>query len=155
LFYGAWIAIAGWGAVVATFFPVFLLMATLGIWLFYIQHTFEEAYWRHHQHWDFTDAALKGSSFYKLPRLLQWFSGNVGYHHVHHLSPKIPNYLLERCHQENEIFKAVPTITIRESVEILRYNPALWDSVQQRLISIEEAEFWYSTKVNTISKQFG
>ena len=76
-----------------------------GVWLFYVQHQFEDAYWERDD-WDFTAAALKGSSFYKLPRILQWFSGNIGFHHIHDLSPRIPNYNLERCHRSDPTFQA-------------------------------------------------
>jgi len=72
-----------------------------GIWLFYVQHQFENAYWERNEDWEYTAAALKGSSFYKLPKVLQWFSGNIGFHHIHHLSPRIPNYNLERCHKSD------------------------------------------------------
>ena len=77
----------------------------VGVWMFYIQHQFEDAYWEPHENWDYTAAALQGSSFYKLPRVLQWFSGNIGFHHVHHLSSRIPNYNLERCHNSHPIFQ--------------------------------------------------
>ena len=71
--------------------PVMMIGTSAGIWLFYVQHQFDGVYWERHPEWDYVDAALKGSSFYKLPRVLQWFSGNIGFHHIHHLSPRIPN----------------------------------------------------------------
>src|SRR5262249_17330530 len=76
-----------------------------GIWLFYVQHQFERAYWERSEDWDYSAAALKGSSFYKLPKIMQWFSGNIGFHHIHHLSPRIPNYHLEKCHEAEPIFQ--------------------------------------------------
>ncbi|RME51598.1 MAG: fatty acid desaturase, partial [Deltaproteobacteria bacterium] len=78
-----------------------------GIWLFYLQHQFEDAYWEREEAWDYTAAALRGSSYYKLPKILQWFSGNIGFHHIHHLSPRIPNYNLERCHRSHPMFQEV------------------------------------------------
>jgi hypothetical protein len=78
---------------------VLLVASVAGVWLFYVQHQFEGVYWERREEWDYCTAALKGSSFYKLPKILQWFSGNIGFHHIHHLSPRIPNYNLEKCHR--------------------------------------------------------
>jgi len=78
-----------------------------GLWLFYVQHQFAGAYWAHSEQWSYTDAALQGSSFYKLPRILQWFTGNIGFHHIHHLSPRIPNYHLQQCHEADPFFKTI------------------------------------------------
>ena len=104
-----------------------------GIWLFYIQHQFEDAYWERDEQWDYTSAALKGSSYYKLPRVLQWFSGNIGFHHIHHLSPNIPNYNLERCHNADPIFQQVKPITLFASFASLKYR--LWDEPTRKLVS--------------------
>ncbi|MCB1278536.1 MAG: fatty acid desaturase [Prosthecobacter sp.] len=103
-----------------------------GVWLFYIQHQFEDAYWERHEDWDYTAAALQGSSFYKLPRILQWFSGNIGFHHIHHLSSRIPNYNLERCHHSHPVFQQVKPITIRTSLKSLAYR--LWDEQLNKLV---------------------
>jgi len=89
-----------------------LLAGSAGIWLFYVQHQFEDAYWENGESWSYADAALKGSSFLKLPRVLQFCSGNIGYHHVHHLSARIPNYNLQRAHDENPMLQAVPTLSL-------------------------------------------
>lgn len=105
---------------------------TVGVWLFYVQHQFEGVNWRRHNDWDYWFAALEGSSSYKLPRILQWFSGNIGFHHIHHLSPRIPNYYLEKCHNENPLFQRAPTVTLRSSLESLRYQ--LWDEARHRLV---------------------
>src|SRR5882672_7800012 len=86
-----------------------------GFWLFYVQHQFEGVYWERGEEWDYAAAALQGSSFYKLPRVLQWFSGNIGFHHIHHLSPRIPNYNLEKCHQANPVFQSVKPVTLFSS----------------------------------------
>jgi acyl-lipid omega-6 desaturase (Delta-12 desaturase) len=104
-----------------------------GIWLFYIQHQFEDAYWERDEQWDYTAAALQGSSYYKLPRILQWLSGNIGFHHIHHLSPNIPNYNLERCHRADPIFEQVKPITLFASFKSLAYR--LWDEQARKLVS--------------------
>jgi omega-6 fatty acid desaturase (delta-12 desaturase) len=102
-----------------------------GLWLFYVQHQFEDAYWER-EDWDFTAAALKGSSFYKLPRILQWFSGNIGFHHIHHLSPRIPNYNLERCHRSDPMFRDVKPVTLMASLRLITLR--LWDENAKKLI---------------------
>ena len=104
----------------------------LGIWMFYVQHQFEDVYWEREEHWDFTAAALEGSSFYKLPKVLQWFSGNIGFHHIHHLSSRIPNYNLERCHKSDPIFQQVKPITFFTSLKSLTLR--LWDEEKRRLV---------------------
>jgi omega-6 fatty acid desaturase (delta-12 desaturase) len=112
--------------------PVVTLAAAAGVWLFYVQHQFEGVYWERRQNWDFVEAALRGSSFYKLPRFLQWFTGNIGFHHIHHLSPAIPNYNLERCHRENRPLQAVTSVTLWSSMKALSFR--LWDERQKRLV---------------------
>ena len=109
-----------------------------GIWLFYIQHQFEDAYWERGERWDYTAAALRGSSYYKLPQMLQWFSGNIGFHHIHHLSPQIPNYNLQRAHDANpELFKGVPTLSLMDGLRAVRL--ALYDENRRRLVSFRQA----------------
>lgn len=114
---------------------VMALAATAGVWLFYVQHQYEGVYWQPHEKWDYAIAAVTGSSFYKLPRILQWFTGNIGYHHIHHLSPRIPNYNLEACHEDNPDLQVKP-LTFRESLHCLRYR--LWDEANARLINFRE-----------------
>src|SRR5690606_16241374 len=99
--------------------PITLFGSTIGVYLFYVQHQFEDTYWRRHKEWDYARAALEGSSFFKLPKVLQWFSGNIGFHHVHHLSPMIPNYNLERAHNENEIFQTAQVLTLSTSFKTI------------------------------------
>ncbi len=106
-----------------------------GVWMFYVQHQFEDTYWERREDWDFTAAALQGSSFYKLPAILQWFSGNIGFHHIHHLSSRIPNYSLERCHKSHPMFEAVKPITLRTSLKSLRFR--LWDEEHRKLVGFE------------------
>lgn len=110
--------------------------SSAGVWLFYVQHQFEDAYWERDEDWDYTDAALKGSSFYKLPRILQWFSGNIGFHHIHHLSSRIPNYNLERCHRSDPMFAEIKPITLFGSLKSLTYR--LWDEKARKLISFRQ-----------------
>ncbi|MDZ4403172.1 fatty acid desaturase [Prosthecobacter sp.] len=108
------------------------VVGAAGLWMFYVQHQFEDAYWEHHEDWDYTAAALQGSSFYKLPRILQWFTGNIGYHHIHHLSTRIPNYNLERCHHSHPVFQQVKPLTIRTSLKSLAFR--LWDEKLRKLV---------------------
>jgi omega-6 fatty acid desaturase (delta-12 desaturase) len=109
-----------------------MVAGATGIWLFYVQHQFEHAYWERGSEWDYTAAALQGSSYYKLPRILQWLSGNIGFHHIHHLSPRIPNYNLQRCHEADPVFQRVPAITLRSSLKSLKFR--LWDEAARKLV---------------------
>jgi acyl-lipid omega-6 desaturase (Delta-12 desaturase) len=111
---------------------VLMVAGSAGIWLFYVQHQFEGVYWERSEDWDYCTAALKGSSFYKLPKVLQWFSGNIGFHHIHHLSPRIPNYHLEKCHRAEPLFQTVKPVTLFGSFRSLTFR--LWDEQRQRLI---------------------
>jgi acyl-lipid omega-6 desaturase (Delta-12 desaturase) len=122
----------GWKSVVFAYVIPYYIAAMAGVWLFYIQHQFEDAYWAPHDRWDYLEAALRGSSHLRLPRVLQWFTGNIGLHHVHHVAPRIPNYRLQLCHDENEMFARSPVVTARSGTAALRL--ALWDEDRQRLI---------------------
>lgn len=112
--------------------PIIAVASSMGVWLFYVQHQYENTYWERHEYWDFATAALYGASFYKLPKILQWFSGNIGFHHIHHLSPRIPNYRLEACHDANPIFQAVEPLTLRTSLKSLRLR--VWDENRHKMI---------------------
>src|SRR5690348_4027588 len=109
------------------------IAGTAGVWLFYVQHQFDGVYWERGDEWDYAMAALKGSSFYKLPKVLQWFSGNIGFHHIHHLNPGIPNYHLERCHLSTPSFGGIKPLTLRASLRGLGLH--LWDERLKRLVS--------------------
>jgi len=111
---------------------IMAVAGAVGTWLFYVQHQFEGVYWERREKWDFVEAALKGSSFYKLPRVLQWFSGNIGFHHIHHLSPRIPNYNLERCHNAEPLFQTVAPVTLLSSLKSMAFR--LWDEQGHRLV---------------------
>jgi acyl-lipid omega-6 desaturase (Delta-12 desaturase) len=108
-----------------------------GVWLFYVQHQFEDAYWERGEDWDYTTAALRGSSFYELPPVLRWLFGNIGYHHVHHLGPRVPNYYLERCHRAVPLFQSVVPLTLLGSLKSLRLH--LWDEGDRRLVGFRHA----------------
>ncbi|MDH4037063.1 MAG: fatty acid desaturase [Candidatus Krumholzibacteria bacterium] len=122
----------GWKAFLMIQIPVMILASSIGVWLFYVQHQFEGVHWSRHESWDFARGAVEGSSFYKLPPVLQWISGNIGFHHIHHLSPRIPNYYLEKCYKENPIFQEVSTITLRQSFKSATFR--LWDEELQKLV---------------------
>jgi omega-6 fatty acid desaturase (delta-12 desaturase) len=112
--------------------PIMIVATTSGVWLFYVQHQFEDTYWERHEKWSYVRQALEGSSFYKLPKILQWFSGNIGFHHIHHLSPRIPNYNLQKCHESSPMFKAVRHVTLWSSFKALTYR--LWDEERKKLV---------------------
>jgi omega-6 fatty acid desaturase (delta-12 desaturase) len=117
---------------------VILMVAGMaGVWLFYVQHQFEGVYWARGEHWDHVAAALRGSSFYKLPRVLQWFSGNIGFHHVHHLGPRVPNYNLQKCHEADAAFREVRPVTLLSSLGSLAFR--LWDERTGRLVGFARA----------------
>jgi acyl-lipid omega-6 desaturase (Delta-12 desaturase) len=113
--------------------PIILIGGGLGLWLFYIQHQFEDAYWVRRESWDSMSVALYGSSYFKLPKILQWLTGNIGLHHIHHIRPTIPNYHLQRCYDEAPALQAAPTITLKMSIRSLRLG--LYDEKNQKLVS--------------------
>jgi omega-6 fatty acid desaturase (delta-12 desaturase) len=129
--------IAGWQALLLVQVPVFMLAGSVGIWLFYVQHQFEDTYWQSSDTWNYAEAALRGSSYLKLPKILQFFTGNIGVHHVHHLNARIPNYNLQRAHDENPVFHDVPTLSIAEGLRAVRLK--LWDEDSRRLLTFAEA----------------
>jgi acyl-lipid omega-6 desaturase (Delta-12 desaturase) len=134
---GALCWLIGWRDYLLLQTPTVLLAGSAGIWLFYVQHQFEDAYWeRSADGWSYADAALRGSSYLKLPKLLQFFSGNIGLHHVHHLSARIPNYNLQRAHDENPIFHDVPILSLRDGLRAVRLK--LWDEERGRMVSFDE-----------------
>lgn len=112
--------------------PVIIFSHIVGLWLFYIQHQFDDVLWERSEAWEYKTAAINGSSFLKLPPIFQWFTGNIGFHHVHHLSSRIPNYNLSRCHYENELFKSVHPIKMFSTFRALKLH--LWDEVNRRMV---------------------
>jgi acyl-lipid omega-6 desaturase (Delta-12 desaturase) len=127
----------GWERFLIVWAPSAMLAGSVGIWLFYVQHQFEDAYWQSAADWDYADAALRGSSYLKLPRVLQFFTGNIGLHHVHHLNARIPNYNLQRAHDENAIFHDVPTLTLWDGLRSVRLK--LWDEEHGKLVTFAQA----------------
>lgn len=129
-------ALIGWKAYLLIQLPALIMAVSAGVWLFYVQHQFEGVYWERQPTWDYVTEALQGSSFYKLPKILQWFTGNIGFHHIHHLSPRIPNYYLERCYKENVLFQQIKPVTLLASFKSLKFR--LWDEQNHQLISFSE-----------------
>ena len=125
----------GFKVYVAIQFPVIFMAGVTGVWLFYIQHQFEGAYWARHDEWDWITASLRGSSYYKLPKVLQWITGNIGLHHVHHLRPRIPNYHLQQCFDETPFLAVVKPLTLFKSFKCLQLK--LWDEKKQKLVGFE------------------
>jgi omega-6 fatty acid desaturase (delta-12 desaturase) len=126
----------GAAAVAAVYLPTVLLSAAAGIYLFYVQHQYQGTYWESGGRWDYETAAVAGSSFFRLPRALDWITGSIGYHHVHHLSPRIPNYLLRRAHDENAYFHGACQLTLAESLGA--FSLKLWDERERRMIGWAE-----------------
>ncbi|MGE4542514.1 MAG: fatty acid desaturase [Pedobacter sp.] len=123
----------GWRTYLLVQLPVFWMAGAAGVWLFYVQHQFEGVYWARRPDWDPLRAAMEGSSFYKLPTVLRWFSASIGYHHVHHLSPRIPNYRLRQCCEAIPALADKPALTIRKSLSGIRLK--LWDEERKELVA--------------------
>lgn len=126
----------GWESFLLVWLPAAMLGGSIGIWLFYVQHQFEDAYWQNRTDWTYADAALRGSSYLKLPKLLQFFTGNIGLHHVHHLNARIPNYNLQRAHDENPVFRDVPTLSLWQAMQTVKLK--LWDEESGKLVSFAQ-----------------
>lgn len=122
----------GWKEVLLVEGAILYLSGVAGIWLFYVQHQFEDTYYERTDEWDFVSAAMNGSSYYKLPKILQWMTGNIGFHHIHHLDPQVSNYNLQQIHESNAAMQDVPAIGIRLSLQALRYR--LWDESSKRFV---------------------
>ena len=128
--------LVGWKAFLLVQGPPLLLAGAAGIWLFYVQHQFEDAYWQTSETWSFDEAALQGSSYLELPRILRFFTGNIGFHHIHHLSARIPNYNLQAAHKAGRL-EPVTTLSLRDGIRAVRLK--LWDQDQHRLVTFREA----------------
>ena len=128
------ILLIGWREYLLVQVPIMFFAASAGVWLFYVQHNFDRSYWERKENWEFIKAGLHGSSYYQLPAILQWFTGNIGFHHIHHLAPRIPNYKLPACHAENELFQVKP-LTIRSSLRSLKLR--LWDEQARKMVGYE------------------
>jgi len=126
----------GWQAFLLIQIPIMYIAAIGGVYLFYLQHQYDDVIWRRTEDWDYQEMALHGSSFFKLPALLRWFTGNIGFHHIHHLGSTIPNYNLMKCHEENPLFQEVKPITFFKSFHSLKLR--LWDEKRQKIVSFRE-----------------
>jgi omega-6 fatty acid desaturase (delta-12 desaturase) len=137
---------AGFSTYVLIQLPVLHLAAAAGVWLFYVQHQFEGVYWARHDNWDAIKAALDGSSFYKLPKVLQWFSGNIGLHYIHHIRPRIPNYHLQLCYNKIPDLQTVKPLTILQSLKSLRLR--LWDESKEQLVGFRALRSFMKNKLH-------
>jgi acyl-lipid omega-6 desaturase (Delta-12 desaturase) len=126
----------GWRDYLLVQAPTILIAGSVGVWLFYVQHQFEDTYWQSGEDWSYADAALQGSSYLKLPKVLQFFTGNIGLHHVHHLSARIPNYNLQRAHDDHPICHDVPTLSLWDGLRAVRLK--LWDEEQGQLVTFAD-----------------
>lgn len=141
----------GWEAFLLVQAPIFLISGTIGVWLFYVQHQFEDSYFEHGEEWSFVQAAVEGSSYYKLPKLLQWVTGNIGFHHVHHFSPKVPNYHLEKVHNASLPLQKATTIQIGTSLKSLRFR--LWDEATKTFVTFRDLKHYGKVKASADSGQ--
>ncbi|MGV3489623.1 MAG: fatty acid desaturase [Tuberibacillus sp.] len=148
LLYALIIWAIGWQAFLIIQLPILIVAGSLGIWLFYVQHQFEDSYFENEAEWDFVKAAVDGSSFYKLPKVLQWISGNIGYHHVHHLIPRVPNYHLEAAHNATPELQHVTTITLKTSLESLRFR--LYDEKNKTFVTFKDVKPLLDNKNPTV-----
>ncbi|AQQ52045.1 fatty acid desaturase [Planococcus lenghuensis] len=136
--YTLMILLIGWQAFLLIQGTVMFTAGALGIWLFYIQHTFEDSYFEDESEWDYVKAAVEGSSYYQLPKVLQWVTGNIGFHHVHHLSPRVPNYNLEKAHSNVPPLQKATTITIKSSLQSLRYK--VYDAKNKSFVTFRDIQ---------------
>ena len=118
------------------YIPVVWLSSITAVWLFYVQHQFDGAYWKRAKEWTYHDATLQGSSFYDLPRYLHWYTGNIGYHHIHHLNPRVPNYKLAACYENSKDLQETNTLGMANSLSTAFL--ALWDEAQGKLITFSD-----------------
>ncbi|MHB0924822.1 MAG: fatty acid desaturase [Bellilinea sp.] len=125
--------------------PVIWLGGAAGIWMFYVQHQFESSYWERHPEWEYVASAFEGASYYRLPKILQWFTGNIGFHHIHHLSPRVPNYMLDKAYQSAEVLRHPLTLTIRESLRTIPLT--LIDEENDRMITFRQLKGARMTRV--------
>lgn len=148
VFFAALLCLAvGWQSFLLVQGSIFMISGSIGIWLFYVQHTFEDSYFEENEEWEYVLAAVEGSSFYKLPKLMQFLTGNIGYHHVHHLSPRVPNYKLEMAHNNTQPLENVPTITLATSLRSLRFR--LWDEESKNFVSFKDIKYLTKKSVPT------
>jgi omega-6 fatty acid desaturase (delta-12 desaturase) len=137
LLFGMLVAVLGWREVLLVHLPIMVVASITGVWLFSLQHRFETAHWTARGEWRFVDAALAGSSWLDLPRPLHWLTGNIGYHHIHHLNPHVPNYRLAEAHRTVHALRPVPRLRLRSGLAASTLT--LWDERQGRLVRFCDA----------------
>jgi omega-6 fatty acid desaturase (delta-12 desaturase) len=135
--FGGLAALVGWREVVTVHVSLIVVASILGVWLFALQHRYDSARWRTKEDWRFAEAALDGSSWLRLPRVLQWLTGNIGFHHVHHLNPHVPNYRLGAAHAALEALRPTPPLSLWRGLMALRLT--LWDEQASRLVRFRDA----------------
>ena len=135
--FGGLTALLGVKTLLLVHIPIVLISGVAGVWLFYVQHQFEDTYWDRNDSWSVEKAAFAGSSYFHLPRILQWFSGNIGFHHIHHLALKVPNYRLQECFESSPRLQQAPTLTFRTSLRCASLG--LWDESNKRLVPFSAA----------------
>ncbi|MTT32359.1 fatty acid desaturase [Terrilactibacillus sp. BCM23-1] len=143
-------SVVGWQSFLLVQGSIFLLSGASGIWLFYVQHTFEDSYFEENKDWEFVKAAVEGSSFYKLPKLMQFLTGNIRFHHIHHLSPRVPNYKLEEAYKNIPPLQNVPTISLAISLKSLRFR--LWDEKSKNFVGFKEVKALAKNRISRSSK---
>jgi omega-6 fatty acid desaturase (delta-12 desaturase) len=129
--------LVGWQTILLIQAPIVVVAGGVGVFLFFVQHQFDGTYWESAESWTYVDAALRGSSYLKLPKVLQFFTGNIGFHHVHHLSARIPNYNLQAAHERSRLFDNVPVLTLRDGLRATRLK--LWDEDRRQLVTFAHA----------------
>lgn len=134
----------GWHVLLMVQLPIIYVAGMLGIWLFYVQHQFEDSYFENESEWDYVKAAVDGSSYYKLPKWLEWMTGSIGYHHVHHLAPRVPNYSLEKAHENTPPLHQATTITLKSSLESIKFR--LYDEKEKTFVTFREMKEKISAK---------
>ncbi|MFC4558297.1 fatty acid desaturase [Virgibacillus kekensis] len=140
----------GWQAFLIIQLPILFVAGSAGIWLFYVQHQFEDSYFENEDEWDFVKAAVDGSSYYKLPKVMQWLTGSIGFHHVHHLAPRVPNYKLEEAHESTPPLQKATTITLASSLKSIRFR--LFDEENKSFVSFKEIKHLLKKKEPKLQK---
>jgi len=132
------VALFGWNTLWVVYLPIQFVAGAVGIFLFYVQHQFQDSYWERDPRWEFLKAGLEGASYLRLPRVLQWLSGNIGFHHVHHLAPRIPNYLLEKAYREIPALQNAPTLTLKDALRVAVADLHLYDEERKHLVGFRD-----------------
>lgn len=128
----------GFGEIATVHLPIMIWASIIGVWLFSVQHRGESTVWARHDGWDAVSASLRSSTYLRLPAILQWFTGNIGYHHVHHLNPRIPNYRLQECHEALQALREVPALSFGDGLRAVRF--ILWDDERGRMVTFRAAD---------------